>query len=149
MPRGQASHKNSLHRTEKHQGNDEQMLLGTSEDDIAHQLANRFGRLQVADDGHLRYFGATSHLHMMPQELISFYQPSPRPLREEGECAVDRAGLQWTPDQKYENHLTALYFAWHNPYVNEVDQQIYNRERDVYESGRDTPLYTPALNNAM
>jgi len=144
----QALHPEPLHQKENGQGSHEQ-LLQDSGDDITHQLADRFGRLQVADDGHLRYFGATSHLHMMPQELVSFYQPSTRSLRDEGESAVDRAGLQWTPDPEFESHLTRLYFAWHNPFVNEVDQQIYRREKSVYESGRDTPLYTPALNSAM
>jgi hypothetical protein len=145
---GQFFHPNSLHQTEKREDSHEQMLQA-SEDDITHQLANRFGRLQMADDGHLRYFGPTSHLHIMPQELVSFYQPSARILRDKGESAVDRAGLQWTPDAEYENHLTRLYFAWHNPWVNEVDQQIYHCEKEVYETGRETPLYTPALNNAM
>ena len=145
---GQSSHPNSLHKPEKRQGRYEQTLQA-SEDDITHQLANRFGRLQLADDGHLRYFGATSHLHMMPQELISFYQPSASTLRHVGKSAVDRAGLHWTPDPEYESHLTSLYFAWHNPWVNEVDQQIYRCEKAVYDAGRETPLYTPALNNAV
>ena len=72
-----------------------------------------------------------------------------RSTRDDGQAAVDRAGLQWTTDPEYESHLTRLYFAWHNPWVNEVDQQIYRCEKEVYESGRDTPLYTPALHNAM
>jgi hypothetical protein len=145
---GQFSHPNTLHQTGKREDSHEQTLQAP-EDDITHQLANRFGRLQMADDGHLRYFGPTSHLHMMPQELVSFYQPSACTLRDEGESAVDRAGLQWTPDPEYESHLTRLYFAWHNPWVNEVDQQIYRCEKEAYEAGRETPLYTPALNNAM
>lgn len=145
---GQSSHPNSLHQAEKREDSHEQTLQA-SEDDITHQLADRFGRLQMADDGHLRYFGATSHLHMMPQELVSFYRPSACTLRNEGESAVDQAGLQWTPDEEYESHLTRLYFAWHNPWVNEVDQQIYRCEKEVYDAGRETPLYTPALGNAM
>ncbi|KAK5000697.1 hypothetical protein LTR66_000488 [Elasticomyces elasticus] len=124
-------------------------VLQDSDDDITHQLADRFGRLQLAEDGQLRYYGATSHLHMMSQEPVSFDQPSSCHMRDGGDAAVDRAGLQWTPDVDYESHLTRLYFAWHNPWVNEVDQQIYHREKLVYDSGRDTPLYTPALSSAI
>lgn len=126
-----------------------EQVIQDPDDDITQQLANRFGRLQLAEDGHLRYYGATSHLHMMSQEPGPFYQPSRRPLRDEEEAAVERAGLHWAQDEAYESHLTRLYFAWHNPWVNEVDQQIYLREKSVYDAGRDTPLYTPALNSAV
>ncbi|KAK5000898.1 hypothetical protein LTR66_000315 [Elasticomyces elasticus] len=145
---GEASGSQSLPQTNIHSDTHEQVLQD-SDDDITHQLANRFGRLQLAEDGQLRYYGATSHLHMMSQESVSFYQPSSCHMRDEGDAAVDIAGLQWTPDADYESHLTRLLIAWHNPWVNEVDQQIYHREKIVYDSGRDTPLYTPALSSAI
>jgi len=120
-----------------------------SDDDITNQISSRFGRMRLAEDGQLRYYGATSHFSMLPNELGSLCRPHVRYVRKDGEAAVDRVNLHWTPDLDYEDHLTKLYFAWHSPFVNEVDKDIYLREKKHYDSGQDTPLYSPALGNAV
>jgi hypothetical protein len=121
----------------------------TSEDDITQQISRRLGRMCLAEDGHMRYFGATSHLSMLPNELRTLYRADTRNFREEGELMIKRAHLDWTPDADYELHLTRLYFAWHNTFVSEVNKDTYLREKDVYHSGCETALFSPALENSM
>lgn len=121
----------------------------SSEDDMTQQMSRRMGRMCLTEDGHMRYFGATSHQSMVPNELRSLYGSSMRNSREEGEIAVRNQNLSWTPDHDFELHLTRLYFAWHNTFVGEVCEEIYFREKERYNSGCDTPLFSPALENAV
>ncbi len=97
----------------------------------------------------MRYFGATSHLSMLPNDLRTLYQTDLRNFREEGETMVKRAHLDWIPDPEYELHLTGLYFAWHNTFVNEVKKDVYFHEKEMYYKGYDTSLFSPALENAV
>ncbi|OQV03672.1 Fungal Zn2-Cys6 binuclear cluster domain-containing protein [Cladophialophora immunda] len=121
----------------------------TSEDDITQQISKRLGRMCLTEDGHMRYFGATSHLSMLPNDLRTIYRPDMRVFREEGEIVVKRAHLGWTPDPEYELHLTRLYFAWHNTFVSEVEKENYFQQKELYYSGYETALFSPALENAV
>lgn len=121
----------------------------SSEGDMTQQISRRMGRMCLTEDGHMRYFGATSHQSMVPNELRSLYGSSMRNFREEGEIAVRNQNLSWTPDHDFELHLTRLYFAWHNTFVGEVCEEIYLREKERYNSGYDTPLFSRALENAV
>jgi hypothetical protein len=126
-----------------------EQVTQSSEDDITQQVTRRLGRMCLAEDGHMRYYGATSHFSMLPNDLRTFYPTDTRSLREEGETMIQRAHLGWIRDHEYELHLTALYFAWHNTFVNEVRKDVYFHEKELYYSGYDTPLFSPALENAM
>ncbi|KIW94685.1 uncharacterized protein Z519_04662 [Cladophialophora bantiana CBS 173.52] len=121
----------------------------TSEDDITQQISRRLGRMCLTEDGHMRYFGATSHLSMLPNELRTLYRSDMRNFREEGEIVVKRAHLGWTPDSEYELHLTRLYFAWHNTFVREVKKETYFHQKEMYYRGYETALFSPALENAV
>lgn len=119
------------------------------EKELTAQLANRLGQLQFAEDGQLRYYGATSNLHMINHGLLSLFEPSIRTIRSCGDQVLRSNGLYWAGDLVYEEHLTNLYFSWHSPLLNEVAKEVYLREKRVYEAGHDTPYYSPTLDNAM
>ncbi|OAG42045.1 hypothetical protein AYO21_03780 [Fonsecaea monophora] len=121
----------------------------TSEDDITQQISKRLGRMCLAEDGHMRYFGATSHLSMLPNDLRTIYRPDMHSFREESEIVVKRAHLGWTPDPEYELHLTRLYFAWHNTFVSEANKETYFEQKELYYRGFETALFSPALENAV
>lgn len=117
--------------------------------DLTLQLASRLGQFQIAEDGQLRYYGATSNLHMIKHGLFSLFETSIRRVREHGDTALRQSGLEWAGDVAYEEHLTKLYFAWHNPLLSEVNQQVYLEGKNAHEAGHDTPYYSPTLANAM
>lgn len=120
-----------------------------SEDDITQQISRRLGRMCLAEGGQMRYFGATSHFSMLRNELGTLYHSDMSNFREEGETMIRRAQLTWNPDPDYELHLTRLYFAWHNPWVSEVEQASYLREKELYYQGYESALFSPALENSM
>jgi len=141
---GQTPPSFGIHSATDHDGKHE-----TLENELTAQLASRLGQLQFAEDGQLRYYGATSNLHMINHGLLSLFEPSICTIRTDGDMALRQRGLEWAGDAAYEEHLTNLYFAWHNPLLIEIDREIYMREKKVYEAGHDTPYYSPTLAMAM
>ena len=118
-------------------------------DDVTRQLTSRLGRLQIAEDGQPRYYGATSNLHILHSGPQSLCQPNIRNVFTHGDAAIAQAGLQWQEDSSYENNLTNLFFSWHNALMYVVDREIFFRERTRCKSGQTSDLYSPALANAM
>jgi len=121
----------------------------TTESSLTGQIATLHGRLHMAEDGQLRYYGATSNMHLFPNGIMSLFQHSVRSVRTHGEEALRNAGLSWKVDENYTDHLTNLFFSWHASVLQEVDRSIYSRERQKYQAGFDTGLYSPTLENAM
>lgn len=117
--------------------------------DVTEQLTNRLGRLQIAEDGHPRYFGSTSNLYILHHGPKSLHKPNIRDVMALGDAAADKAGYHWTPAPEYEAELITLFFSWYNALVNVVDQDIFFRERARFKSGRRSDLYSPALENAV
>ncbi|KAJ9626778.1 hypothetical protein H2204_009923 [Knufia peltigerae] len=118
-------------------------------DEPTEQLASRLGCLRIAEDGHLRYYGATSNLHLIRNGFQHCFQPSIRTIRTHGQDALERAGLHWSPDTHYENHLTTLFFTWHNTFLGVVDEAAYYHHRKLYRSGSTTIYFSPTLENAI
>ncbi|OAL40265.1 hypothetical protein AYO20_00685 [Fonsecaea nubica] len=117
--------------------------------DVTEQLTNRLGRLQIAEDGHPRYFGSTSNLYILHHGPKSLHKPNIRDVMTLGDAAADKAGYHWTPAAEYEAELITLFFSWYNALVNVVDQDIFFRERALFKSGKRSDLYSPALENAV
>jgi hypothetical protein len=118
-------------------------------DGVTKQLSSRLGSLQIAEDGQLRYFGATSNLHIVHNGPFSLSQPSIRTVQTNGDAAISQAGLQWAEDLEYEEHLINLFFTWHNPIMNAVDKVVFLRERHRYSLGESTSYYSMTIVNAM
>lgn len=123
--------------------------LQNSEDEVTRQLSSRLGRLQIAEDGQLRYFGATSNLHILHNGPSSLSQPYIRTTESHGKNAIVQANLEWLEDRDYEELLVELFFAWHNPFMNVVDKRCYYQARQLYAAGNSTPFYSLCLYNAM
>ncbi|OAL33724.1 hypothetical protein AYO20_07062 [Fonsecaea nubica] len=118
-------------------------------DSITKNLTSRLGRLQIAEDGQPRYYGATSNLHLLHRGPSSLCRPNLRTVVTHGEAAIARAGLQWKGDAEYEETLVNLFFSWHNALMYVVDKPIFFKERQQFRSGHYTNLYSPALENAI
>ncbi|KIW84801.1 hypothetical protein Z517_00189 [Fonsecaea pedrosoi CBS 271.37] len=117
--------------------------------ELTQELSTRMGRLQMAEDGNMRYYGATSNMHLLRNGLQSLFKPFTQSVRANGQDALVRAGLVWACHPAYEQHLTDVFFTWHAPLLNEVDQDVYLREKQRYEAGINTPFFSPTLQNAI
>ena len=118
-------------------------------DDVTRQLSSRLGRLQIAEDGQPRYYGATSNLHILHSGPHSLYQPNIRNVFTHGDAAIVQAGLQWEEDSEYEENLLNLFFSWHNTFQYVCDKEIFSQERKRCKAGQTSDLYSPALANAI
>ena len=133
------------------------LKLGTSRperdaaslNDVTRQLTSRLGRLQIAEGGQARYYGATSNLHLLHGSPNSLVQPNIRNVVLHGDAAIAQAGLRWQGDPAYEEHLINLFFCWHNALMYVLDKDIFLNERQRFQDGQRTNLYSPSLENAV
>ncbi|KAK7715486.1 hypothetical protein SLS57_006873 [Botryosphaeria dothidea] len=119
-----------------------------SEDELIKQISTRMGSLQLAPDGHLRYYGATSNI------LCDFpdtdHHQIRRSVRKEGRDVLEAANLDKTVDPAIEEHLINLYFAWQDPFFHVVDEKMYRIGRDEWRiQSKDVGYYSEVLTNAM
>lgn len=118
-------------------------------DVLTTRLATRQGTFQVAEDGQVRYFGASSNLHLLHNGPFSLCQPKIASARGHEEMANLNPTEEFSRNQKYRDHLTELFFSWENPLLNAVDRTIYWSERSRYRLGEDVLFYSPTLETAM
>ncbi|EKG19267.1 Transcription factor fungi [Macrophomina phaseolina MS6] len=119
-----------------------------SEDELIKQISTRMGSLQLAPDGHLRYYGATSNI------LCDFpdtdHHQTRRSVRKEGRDVLEAANLDKSVDPAIEEHLINLYFAWQDPFFHVVDEKMYRIGRDEWRlQSKDVGYYSEVLTNAM
>lgn len=119
-----------------------------SEDELIKQISTRMGSLQLAPDGHLRYYGATSNI------LCDFpdtdHHQTRRSVRKEGRDVLEAANLDKAVDPAIEEHLINLYFAWQDPFFHVVDEKMYRVGREEWRmQGKDVGYYSEVLTNAM
>ncbi|KAL2825533.1 fungal-specific transcription factor domain-containing protein [Aspergillus pseudoustus] len=113
-------------------------------------LSERFGSLQLAEDGQMRFFGATSNLHILHVGLFPLNDSNIRSVYGEERGILRRTGLSEEIPEELENHLLRLYFCWENPNIPVVDEKVFYAERAKYRAtGRSTHRYSETLNNAM
>ena len=122
----------------------------SDDDEVVNQLSARIGTFQIAEDGQLRYYGATSNLHILQNGLSSLPRALHRSIRLEGEEALARAELNQRIDSDLEKHLEDLYFRWEDPAIHVVDEEMYFLAKSAYYSGEDgNPFYSETLKNTM
>ncbi|KAI1029397.1 hypothetical protein LB504_010656 [Fusarium proliferatum] len=113
-------------------------------------LSARMGELRIVEDGQLRYYGPTSNLHMYADGLQSLSSPSFRRVSIEGMDVLRRLGLDLDVSLDLEAHLAGLYFAWEDPAIHVVDEDVFFAEkRRCRLQGISSPYYSETLNNAI
>ncbi|OAL34833.1 hypothetical protein AYO20_05793 [Fonsecaea nubica] len=121
-----------------------------SEDVLLDQLSGRMGSLQIAEDGQLRFYGATSNLHILHNGPLSLSRSKFRSPSEQGAELLHGAGVGHLVDESLEDHLLRLYFTWEEPSIHVVDESVYWRERMICKTtGQVSTLYSEVLTNAM
>jgi hypothetical protein len=119
-------------------------------DEMMDQLSARMGSFQIAEDGQLRYFGATSNLHILHNGVSSLSRTPTRSVRIEGAAALESAGWAQEVSADFEEHLEKLYFTWEDPAIHVVDKDMYYKEKEKYERGQDgISYYSETLKNAI
>lgn len=127
-----------------------QMVALHQSDEMVDQLSARMGAFQIAEDGQLRYFGATSNLHILHNGESSLSRMPTRSVHLEGNLVLQRAGLGREVPLAFEEHLEKLYFTWEDPAIHVVDEDMYFKEKIKYNDGESgTPFYSETLKNAM
>ncbi|KIX00874.1 uncharacterized protein Z518_09939 [Rhinocladiella mackenziei CBS 650.93] len=122
----------------------------TQPDPLVDQLSGRMGSLQIAEDGQLRWFGATSNLHILHNGPLSLSRSKFRSPSKEGADLLHGAGVGHTVDGALEDHLLKLYFCWEDPSIHVVEESIFWRERKkVRTEGKSSTLYSEVLTNAI
>lgn len=115
-----------------------------SDNEIIEQLSVRLGDLYLADDGTLRYLGATSNMTLAQtsslRQAIAPRRPSQRPCQSSTAPELT---------ESMNTHLEALYFCWQDPFLHMVDREVFNSSKKQVQTGGKSPFYNEALKFAM
>ncbi|KAF2145744.1 uncharacterized protein K452DRAFT_244065 [Aplosporella prunicola CBS 121167] len=121
-----------------------------SEDELIKQISVRMGSLQLAPDGHLRYYGPTSSLALLRDFPDTDHHGVNRSVRSRGQAALEAAGVGQSVDRAIEEHLIGLYFAWQDPFFHVVDEVMYRIGKEEWRvQKQDVAYYSEVLTNAM
>lgn len=134
-----------------HGSNPDSGKLSTpGEDVLLDQLSGRIGSLQIAEDGQLRFYGATSNLHILHNGPLSLSRSNFRSPAEQGADLLTGAGVGHFVNESIEDHLLKLYFTWEEASIHVVDESVFWRERmECRIVGHFSSLYSEVLTNAM
>lgn len=143
----------SLERSWQHSESPEELLEGPKAtqdaDPLMDQLSGRIGSLQIAEDGQLRFYGATSNLHILHNGPLSLSRSYFRSLQN-GEEMLRRTDVGHFVDTDLEDHLLKLYFCWEDPSIHVVDEDVFWRERNKCRASNQVSyVYSEVLTNAM
>ncbi|RMY05055.1 hypothetical protein D0867_10142 [Hortaea werneckii] len=118
--------------------------------DIVNQIAERFGSLQLAPDGKLRYLGTPANFHLFGNGRSPAATTNARSLRLEGRRLLQNLELDQAIDPSLENHLIKIYFAWHNASHAVIDESTFWLARQQQtEIAEVAGIYSEVLVNAM
>jgi hypothetical protein len=118
--------------------------------DIVNQIAARFGSLQLAPDGKLRYFGTPANAHVLNSNRPWAPSSLQRTLKSDGARLLRSAALDLDVGQDFEEHLTKVYFSWHNSCHPVVDESMYwSSKSQRGESEEGSGFCSEVLTNAM
>ncbi|KAI7481085.1 hypothetical protein KC351_g6590 [Hortaea werneckii] len=118
--------------------------------DIVNQIAARFGSLQLAPDGKLRYLGTPANFHLFGTDRSVAATTNARSQRLEGKRLLHRLELDQAVDPSLENHLIKIYFAWHNASHAVIDESTFWLARQQQtEIAEVAGIYSEVLVNAM
>lgn len=114
------------------------------------QLSGRIGSLQIAEDGQLRFYGATSNLHILHNGPMSLSRSNFRSTCEDGAALLQSGGVGHLVSEELEDHLLQLYLCWEDPSIHVIDEDIFWRERrNCKATNTISSMYSEVLTNAM
>ncbi|KAL5117988.1 hypothetical protein ACEQ8H_004133 [Pleosporales sp. CAS-2024a] len=117
---------------------------------LVDQITGSLGSLQLAEDGQLRFYGATSNLHLLIKGTRRSANRQGLTHPSEVQAVLQAAGVGQIVDAELEEHLIHLYFCWEDPSIHLVQEEIFYRERERCKSGYGTSkLYSEVLVNSM
>jgi uncharacterized membrane protein len=96
---------------------------------LVDQLAGNLGSLQIAEDGQLRFYGATSNLHLLVKGARKSINTHAFAVPEDIQATLEAAGVGQYVDAEFEEHLIKLYFCWEDPSIHFVQEDVFYRER--------------------
>ncbi|KAF2649614.1 hypothetical protein K491DRAFT_610426 [Lophiostoma macrostomum CBS 122681] len=118
---------------------------------LVDQLAGNLGSLQIAEDGQLRFYGATSNLHLLVKGARKSINTHMFADPEEIQATLEAVGVGQHVDAEFEQHLIKLYFCWEDPSIHLVQEDVFYRERRrcKAEGIGTSKFYSEVLVNAM
>jgi hypothetical protein len=117
---------------------------------LVDQLTGSLGSLRLAEDGQLRFYGATSNLHLLVSGTRATTNTRTAVSRVGVQATLDAAGVGHLVDAELEDHLIKLYFCWEDPSIHLVQEDLFYRERRKCKSGDYvSKLYSEVLVNSM
>ena len=117
--------------------------------DIVNQIAARFGSLQVAPDGKLRYFGTPANAHVLNNNRL-WTPTTQRTLKSDGARLLRSAELDLEVEKEFEEHLTKVFFSWHNSCHPVVDEAMYwSSKNQRGDNEKSSGFSSEVLTNAM
>lgn len=120
-----------------------------SDDEVTNQLACRLGRVQLTQDGQLRYFGSTSNLTLLDVS-VSIDNPNSTFLQKDADEILEDLKLNLEVEEEFERHLLDLYFAWQDPCLHVVHSETFWKAKLQHRyEGFNSPYYSRALCDAM
>lgn len=132
------------------QANPEASNANPEREALMDQLSGRIGSLQIAEDGQLRFYGATSNLHILHNGPMSLSRSKFRSTSEEGDSLLRGGGVGHHVSEELEDHLLQLYLCWEDPSIHVVDETVFWRERRGCKATNSvSSMYSEVLTNAM
>jgi hypothetical protein len=112
--------------------------------DPVDELTELYGRLDVAEDGHLRYFGPPSYFNLLRESQFRIVQSGPASPQLESPIGARSTPVPIEMDLSHETqaHLLDLYWKWQNPWQYLVHQ---SRFCEAFEKGYYDDYVTPLL----
>jgi hypothetical protein len=106
------------------------------------EITETLGRLNVGEDGQLRYFGSQSNFHLIHGNVSQVTTVTAAQARARGLAASSQLGWHVSIPIELQNHLLDLYWRWQNPWVYMVQKESFMPD---FLSGDRSRYCTPVL----
>lgn len=110
--------------------------------DPIEELTQRAGRLNIGEDGQLRYFGAQSNYHLVHGPIYNEATASIQDLQDIGLVTAGLLGKAVNVSQELQNHLLELYWRWQNPWLYMIHKESFMSD---YRNGGRGKFCSPVL----
>ncbi|OQV07619.1 Fungal specific transcription factor domain-containing protein [Cladophialophora immunda] len=122
--------------------------------DLRNLLARRTGRLQQDEDSCYTFSGGMSLRGILPEEEPHTPLPPERQQVEvrdsfnidDNDCTLLSESLDHLG---YRDRLTELFFIWYNPWLNEIDEEMYFVYKSSSPTAQDNFFFSAALETAI